>query len=243
MNLNGLAKKYDQLTPLERFKLVLASSDRGDEAERDRLVASAKRDTFRMPDHAPFAQAFIEMAWAVYAELLDAAADTLERFAMTYSDIVDNVNDDELTDDGDEDDDEIDDGADPAIDPDAWDGEPEYVRLLNLAYASGYILNAKVAGWHLFCERLHVPPYGTFRSAPGFPRFERAHTLAQVAAFKPDGMVRWMNKVRKSGEARTSLTDIVTSERYAEYCENCFAERVRWWGGPSIRFQKDSEHG
>ena len=34
MNANGLARKYDLLTPAERFPLILAASARGDAVER-----------------------------------------------------------------------------------------------------------------------------------------------------------------------------------------------------------------
>jgi hypothetical protein len=38
MNANGLAKQYSQLTGEERFKLIIAAEERGDEVEADRLA-------------------------------------------------------------------------------------------------------------------------------------------------------------------------------------------------------------
>src|SRR5262245_39764486 len=38
MNVNSVVNRYKNLTPEERFRLILAASGRGDESERDRLV-------------------------------------------------------------------------------------------------------------------------------------------------------------------------------------------------------------
>ena len=43
MNTNGIAKHYAQFTPEERFRLINAASDRGDEVERERLKDTGKR--------------------------------------------------------------------------------------------------------------------------------------------------------------------------------------------------------
>jgi hypothetical protein len=40
-----LARHYANLTPEERFRLILAAGSRGDEAERDRLVSTGQRIT------------------------------------------------------------------------------------------------------------------------------------------------------------------------------------------------------
>src|SRR4051794_36058820 len=80
MTANAVAKHYPLLTPEERFKLILAAGSRGDEAEQSRLIASAKRLTLSMPDYSPFANAFSDVAWITFAELLDAAGEYLELF-------------------------------------------------------------------------------------------------------------------------------------------------------------------
>ena len=69
------------LTPEERFRLILAASGRGDEAERDRLVNAAERITLSMPDHSPFAHAFSELALLVFVEMLEDAARYNDAFA------------------------------------------------------------------------------------------------------------------------------------------------------------------
>ena len=56
MNLNGVARHYDQLTPLERLPLIIAATARGDEAERQRLVHSAPLRFFREGDYGELAE-------------------------------------------------------------------------------------------------------------------------------------------------------------------------------------------
>ncbi len=48
MKAHPLAKNYDLLTPEERFRLIMAASQRGDEAERDRLVQAGSRLTLTL---------------------------------------------------------------------------------------------------------------------------------------------------------------------------------------------------
>jgi hypothetical protein len=80
MNVNTIARQYARLTPEERFRLILAASARGDEAERDLLVNAGERVTLAMPDHAPYAHAFQEIALLVFIELFEAAARYFEAF-------------------------------------------------------------------------------------------------------------------------------------------------------------------
>ena len=82
MNANAVARHYGSLTPEERFRLILAASGRGDEVERIRLVSAAPRITLAMPDHSPFAQAFRELAFLIFIELLAEAGRYTEALAL-----------------------------------------------------------------------------------------------------------------------------------------------------------------
>jgi hypothetical protein len=73
VNTNGLAKHYDKLTPRERLSLIVAASGRGDEAEQDRLVRSAPRVGYSVPDFFGRAQAFVEVSVLHLMKLLDLA--------------------------------------------------------------------------------------------------------------------------------------------------------------------------
>src|SRR5579872_86977 len=77
----ALARHYANLTPEERFRLILAAGARGDEAERDRLLDAGKRITLSVQDHAPYAHAFDHFAFLAFIELLEEAARYSEAFA------------------------------------------------------------------------------------------------------------------------------------------------------------------
>jgi hypothetical protein len=74
MNANAVAKNYGSLKPEERFRLILAASGRSDEAEADRLAAAGDRIQVSRQDHAPYAQAFLEMSWLTFIELVEDVA-------------------------------------------------------------------------------------------------------------------------------------------------------------------------
>jgi hypothetical protein len=239
MNANAVAKNYGSLTPEERFRLILAASGRGDEAERDRLANAARRINLSTPDHAPFARAFDELALLTFIELVEDAAryfDALERA------------DDDLALFGDSDEAEEDEGDTAAgeegeeaeEEPDAKaDVEPAKddtcerrlgQRFLEIAYASGYVLRTKAEGWKLFCERLTVPAFLLVAEFPGFDRLQRALALTDQAAFRAEGMAQWLNRIRPAGEPELTAIPL-TVEGVADATAKMFRERVDWWGG------------
>src|SRR5262249_43502535 len=149
VNADTLAKHYGRLTAQERFSLILAAGDRGDEAEQDRLVRAGGRITLSFPDHAPYARAFDDLAMLTFIELLDAAADCLD--AWHLADGAEPFGGDEGEPEGDEA------GADDEGEMSrAEEGEaggtraevgarpkPTWQRFLDLALARGYVLKAK----------------------------------------------------------------------------------------------------
>jgi hypothetical protein len=74
MNANVLTKHYARLTPEERFRLIVAASARGDEAEQLRLQHAGQRLILRLPDHSPWSNAFSELSVAVFLDCLEEAA-------------------------------------------------------------------------------------------------------------------------------------------------------------------------
>src|SRR5438045_2493974 len=153
-----LAKNYKCLTPEERFRLILAASGRGDEAERNQLVRTGGRIHLSMQDHAPYAQAFDDLALLFFIDLLEEAA--------RYQECLDFVADARDAFDADEAEEESDDGAEET-DAQAEEGhvqedaseEPVCFRALDIALAAGYMLRTQANGWKLFCERLDIPPF------------------------------------------------------------------------------------
>ena len=74
MNSNRLAKTYANLTPAERWSLLMAATARGDEQECHRLATSAPCVTYRTPHHFALATAFRELCALHRMKVLDLAA-------------------------------------------------------------------------------------------------------------------------------------------------------------------------
>jgi hypothetical protein len=171
-----------------------------------------------MQDHAPYAHAFNDLDLLTFIELLEDAARYLEALARD--------------DDGD---DAFDDEGAEAVDGEApaeggRRARPARVRALDLALAAGFVLRVKAEGWKLFCRRMNVPPFLLWEGLPGFDRLQRALALAEEASFVPEGLVRWLNRVRPAGEpARAEVP--LTPEGIADAAAGAFRRRVEWWGG------------
>jgi hypothetical protein len=219
MNANAIARHYaGSLTPEERFRLILAASGRGDEAERTRLASAAPRIALATPDHFPCSQAFHELSLLIFIELLDTAAHYAEALALA--------------------DDEPEAGEAVAPEDEAEPTEqgarkrPAWQRFLDLALGFGYMLRVKARGWQLFCERLNVPPFQVWQLGPlpGFARLQRCLTLAEKAAFTAEGFLTWANRIRPAGEPERADVPL-TAEGIADATEAMFRERAAWWGG------------
>src|SRR5262245_16584313 len=235
----ALARHYANLTPEERFRLILAAGSRGDKAERDRLVNSGGRIALSLQDHAPYAIAFEELASLVFIDFLEEAACYWEAFARADDahDLL-GYDDEEGADDEEETAEEAQtaeaeqsaaevETRSAAGDGGAWSIWEGY---LDLALAAGFVLRTKAEGWKLFCERMTIPPFALWEGLPGFDRLQRVLKLAERVAFTPEGFLRWWNDIRPSGEAkRTEI--LLTVEGVAVATEEIFRKHVAWWSG------------
>jgi hypothetical protein len=224
-----LAKNYSLLTPEERFRLILAASGRGDEAEGARLAHAGGKITLSMPDHAPYAHAFNDLAYLTFIELVDQAAHYQAALGFaddTEADAEEEEQEEESDDAAEETDPQADEG--PAQDDESE--MPAWLRTLDIALAAGYVLRTKANGWKLFCERLNVPPFLLWEIHPGFDRLQRVLALAEKAAFVPEGFLRWLNRIRPKGEPELPAVPL-TVEGVADETEKVFRWRVQWWGG------------
>jgi hypothetical protein len=215
MNAKSLARHYDSLTAEERFSLIMAAGARGDEAEQERLVNAGKRITLSMPDHSPYGHAFNELVLLIFIELQDLAASYEEAF-VRWAEAQDIDDEDEADLDSPED--------DQAEQPtgDMW---------RDTALATGFVLKEKVNGWKLFCERMSIPPVRLWECLPGLDRLQRALRLADELAYLPEGMVRWLNRIRPEGAPEVTLEGILSAEKAADKLEELYHDRVEWWGG------------
>jgi hypothetical protein len=226
MNADALAKMYGTLTPEERFRLILAASGRGDEAEAKRLAMAGERVSFSFAGHMPYSQGFRDLADLTAFELLEDAAEYLESF-HDWDDEEDEESEDGDSDDGDQAEEEPgDDEADKESDP----GPSRLDRFLHITLGRGFLFKTKMNGWKLFCERMGIPPFLLWEPLPGFARLQRAIRIAEQAAFTPEGMVKMLNRIRPKGKEEVTAAALMTPEKYAEDCEAVFRTRAEWWG-------------
>ena len=229
MNANAIAKTYARLTPEERFRLILAASGRGDEAERDRLTHAGERITLSMPDHSPYAQAFAELADLVFIELVEAASHYHDAFYRTDENR-EGFGDGGAEEEGNDAKAEPAARTDLATEEDDTGKQPAWLRSLDVALAAGFLLKTKADGWKLFCERLNIPSLLLWEGLPGFDRLQRALNMTEEAAFRPEGFLRWLNDRRPAGAPKaTELT--LTVEGVADATAMMFKDRVNWWTG------------
>ena len=213
MKAHPLAKNYDLLTPEERFRLIMAASQRGDEAEWDRLVQAGSRLTLTLVDHAPYAYAFGEMELMTFLDLLEEAACYLQ--ALQRSDKVKE---------------EADEGDTPkSVDHQvgellAWN------KSIVWAFAAGYRLRTKAEGWNQFCRQMQIYPYLQWQTFPGYSRLKGALAAAEEFSFTPEAYLRWVNSNRRAAEPELSELPLTEAAEAAEIME-AYRCRVRWWGG------------
>jgi hypothetical protein len=237
MTKTGLTRLYSEIDPEERFRLILAAGARGDTVEQERLVAAGKKVTYVMPEHAPAAHAFNELALLTFIELQDAAG--FYRDAMLIDEQDCHLR--QITGRGDEveagpeenegaarDEESIDgdDEGDETEDDGRWPGES---RAFDVVLAAGCVFREKVRGWELFCERLSVPPYSLWTGLPGYDRFEKLLKTSESIAFTRKGLRRWLNRTKAAGEPDSKR--VLSAERLADAAEAMYRERVKWWGG------------
>lgn len=235
MNTTGLTRQYGLLTPEERFRLILAASGRGDEAERDRLARAGRHITLSSQDHAPYAHAFADLGHLMYVELLEEAARYLDAFALIGKgstadetlDFDDEAEREESTENTDE----------AEAEQEDTDGRSRADQAWDLVFAAGFVLQTKADGWNRYCERLCVPPLLVWRHLPGFHRLERALTIADGTeslpgpVFFPEGMVRFLNRIRPEGTPAIAPAALMTAEKIADELDGAYRERSQWWGG------------
>jgi hypothetical protein len=215
VNTKTLANHYAQLSAEERFRLIVAAGDRGDEAEQQRLSNASKIITFSNVDYSPFTQALRELAILTFLDLVEEAA--------MYRDAFERWSDADTT------------GISSATAKKRNLTSKD--RASGVFLAQGFMLRTKAAGWKLFCERMSISPFGIWQYLPGFERLQCELNIVEGtldrpgSAYTPKGVVCWLNTVRPSGDPEVTEARIMTAERCANSLDTMFRERVKWWGG------------
>jgi hypothetical protein len=147
-----------------------------------------------MPDHSLYGHAFCDLAVFTFIELAEQAACYLDALTLLRGAPDLPADEDAEGEDG---------GAEGSGGgPEAGAGgakAPARWRHHDMILVFGFALRTKADGWKLFCERMSVPPFFLWEDYPGLDRLQRALTVAQTAAFTPEGMLCWVNEVRPAG--------------------------------------------
>jgi hypothetical protein len=219
MNTNALTRQYPQLTGEERFKLILAADDRGDEAEADRLANAAKKLHLCCSDHLPYLEALNKLTVLVFTDVVEQAANHLEMLERLESaSLWDDTFGKKRRSTGRE------------------DGPTRHDRLWESSLAQGFVLRIRMQGWKLFCERMGIAPLRVWKTLPGFERLQRALEMAELQStskrpFSCADAVRWANRRLPDGEPERTEADIITAARFADALDAAFRELVEWYGG------------
>jgi hypothetical protein len=216
MSLNTLTRNYGKLTADERFALILNAAARGDDAERERLLAAAPRRTLAVAHHNPHAEAFMALSNAMLLNLLDLAAACVEAVILS-------AYPDDGTGRG---------KGSPGRDA-ARGGKgkipprPPGAGYLDLFRYKAFRMTVEMAGWRLFCEGRHFPPLWLWEGQLGYERMLRGLALAQQFAFTGEEALAWLNARRVEGSPELlELPEQFVPEKIAEGLEDRYREFV-----------------
>ena len=232
MTSGDLHTMYSYLSPEERFRLILAASSRGDFAETDRLSAAGKRIEFRVPDHAPWALAFTELAMIAFMELVELASKHREAL-RDWLDVSRSLEQKKPS------------GrrattSKPKGLPDhdelSEDKKCE-LKLLGASFGMGYVLKSKIDGWKLFCEQMNVPAFSLWELLPGYERLAKAmdevdETKTEFpAAFGAEHMLAFLRNHRPEGLPEPTKDRLISAEACANELRQLFRDGVKRHGG------------
>jgi hypothetical protein len=192
LNTKGIARHYDRLTPRERLPLIIAASVRGDETERERLVHSAPRVGYRLPDYHGMAEGMQLLALLHLGELLDLAA-LLWRASLPLTD---------------------------PDDCPGKEGKERKERALGTVRMFAYLFTVSLDGWNRFCSDLKVEPPGLLNDLPGWATVNLSANAARRVAFSPEEATAWLRKgTDEPAEARTAESVAAELQQALEHWE------------------------
>jgi hypothetical protein len=178
MNTNGLAKLYDRLTAYERPLLIMAATERGDDAEADRLSRSAPRINVRLPDYhglgdGLFLLSLFHMIGQLHFGLLFWQGTGIAA----------------LCDEG----------------PVCKKFRHNTERLWNLTRMVAYRIGVQADGWKRLCDELRIGPELLLRDLQGYEEVQRSEEAARRVAFSAEEAAAFLRRSGdKAGEPQTA---------------------------------------
>jgi hypothetical protein len=155
MNTDALAKLYDRLTPFERLPLIAAAAGRGDDVELDRLMRSAPRAHYRLPDYHGLGEVLTLMSLFHATQVLQLGL-LKQQFLLTANDWEEFVVDE----------------ADQA----------RAKHMYGMARVAAYRVDVQIDAWRRLCADLHFDPEIMLKDLPCYDQMRFAEEAARVAA-------------------------------------------------------------
>lgn len=161
--------------------MLIAACRRGDETERLRLIETAPRVGYRLPDYIGFADALQTVVLIHLADRLDLGARFWLVLALLESEHPD----------------------------DSPRRRKQSERLEGTVGAAALRFCIEVDGWKLFCEGLDLEPDGIIAELPAFRTAEAMETLARQMASTPEEANAYLRKECAQEAARLPTADDV----------------------------------
>jgi hypothetical protein len=174
VNTKALAKLYDRLTPRERLPLLMTAVVRSDAAEAQRLMHSAPRLQYRLPDYHGLSDGLMLLTFF-------HALDQLDRGLLYWHATSAAANADEF----------------PVGTQDMDVAE----RLWRVARLTAYRIGVEADGWARFCAELHLDGEALLRDLPCYATLQRTQQTARLAACTPDEVADYQRRLGWGGAA------------------------------------------
>lgn len=219
MNTDGLARLYGHLTARERLPLLMAAAVRGDEEERRRLMESAPKIGFQVPDHFGLGNALAEASNLHLLTLLDLAANFWQWWGLW------------LAPKG-----RAESGQGKGKAKAEADKTREF-RLYAMVRYHAYRFLVHVDAWKQFCSELRVDPDAGLSCMPGWDMITRTGAKATELAFtREDAAMFLLSEAVEPEEDEaedTVVPQVETAEQLAKAWQTILDQRLQWWTGDS----------
>ena len=185
MNTKTLTKLYDRLTARERLPLLIAAGARGDDVERERLLATAPWVTFSAPHHYRLADALYKAADWHRLILLDLAANFWQWWGLW---MIHGVQANRPT------------GGGRPRRGRRYAALAHEMRAYSLArYHAARFVN-HVDGWQRFCAELHIDPLAQLEPMIGWQTVVSTESPARELAFSVEEAALFVASATVPGE-------------------------------------------
>jgi hypothetical protein len=173
MDLSKLTRHYELLSPWERLPLIVAAGVRGDDSERERLIGSAPKYAFRVPDHWGLAQGVDRLVMVHIAMQLDLAASYWHLSAAL---------------------------AELSFGRCRRAARQRQDRLLNLLRLTAYRLVTYAEAWKLLTADLQIDAEDLLRDVPGYDNVRLAEQAASCMAYSEREALEYLRGLVKEKE-------------------------------------------